>query len=169
MARFIKKLGKKAKQAVEDVIGDAGDQINKVFSKESDPEEGDKGGHSAPGQTLLHGQLEIEIHSATGLPDTDNIFFGIGKLLDAKDVTDPFVTGWLGTNRILMTSVRDNTMDPTWEEKFVVPVCHMVDTLVLDVRDKDHAWTEAIGKVAIDVHEILEGSVEGGRDILDSG
>ena len=57
--------------------------------------------------------------AARGLPDTDNMFFGIGKLIDKKvktvtvmgginlqDVTDPFVAGYLGHCKILMTSVK---------------------------------------------------------------
>lgn len=117
---------------------------------------------------MVRGELDVTIIAARDLPDTDNIFFNIGKLIDKKDVTDPFVTGYLGPCKVLMTSVKDNTMEPVWNEKFQVPVCHMADKFVLKVQDKDHAWAEAIGDVVLMIDQLNDGDISGWFDILDS-
>ena len=83
-------------------------------------------------------------------------------------MTDPFVDVRLGNARIAKTSVIDNDLNPVWNEKFRIEVaacsldynsppdrkhqvCHRADILEFDVRDKDHAMTEEIGKVTISV------------------
>ena len=111
MKKFLKNLGSQVKEAVSGVVGDNDD----VQSND------DNGGNAAhiqrDGSCMMRGELEVTIIAARDLPDTDNIFFNIGKLIDKKDVTDPFVTGYLGPCKVLMTSVKDNTMDPVWNEK----------------------------------------------------
>merc|ERR1712106_168083 len=46
-----------------------------------------------------------------------------------------------------------------WNETFRVEVCHKADTLVFDVRDKDHAYTEEIGLVEISTQHLINGQV----------
>ena len=85
-------------------------------------------------------------------------------------MTDPFVDVRLGNARIAKTSVIDNDLNPVWNEKFRIEVaacsldlttllltdrkhqvCHRADILEFDVRDKDHAMTEEIGKVTMSI------------------
>ena len=42
----------------------------------------------------------------------------------SQDVTDPFVDVRLGNARIAKTSVIDNDLNPVWNEKFRIEVCH---------------------------------------------
>ena len=69
---------------------------------------------------FLHGTLKIHVIEARDLPNTDNAFFNI----DRGDVTDPFVTISLGEVPLLKTAYLPNTLDPRWDEKFSIPVCH---------------------------------------------
>ena len=81
------------------------------------------------------------------------------KLYDKKDVTDPFVDVKLGKARIAKTAVIDNSLNPKWNEWFKVEVCHRADTLIFDVRDKDHAYTEVVGEVILDCQHLINGQV----------
>ena len=81
------------------------------------------------------------------------------KLYDKKDVTDPFVDVRLGKARIAKTAVIDNDLNPKWNETFRIEVCHRADTLVFDVRDKDHAYTEEIGVVEIATQHLINGQI----------
>jgi len=164
MKRFFKKVGAQVQEAVEGVVED----VTETFKKD-EGESPKKPEHvHCEGGCMVRGELEVEVIAARDLPDTDNIFFNIGKLIDKKDVTDPFVTGFLGPCKVLMTSVKDNTMEPVWNEKFQVPVCHVADKLTLRVQDKDHAWAEAIGDVVFTVEQLKEEEISGWFDILNS-
>jgi len=108
------------------------------------------------GQTFLHGYLIMHIRAAKNIPDMENWY---SKIYDKKDVTDPFVDVKLGKARIAKTAVIDNNLNPEWNETFRVEVCHKADTLVFDVRDKDHAYTEEIGLVEISTQHLINGQV----------
>lgn len=108
------------------------------------------------GETFLHGYLIIGVNSARGLPDMENWF---SKLYDKKDVTDPFVDVMLGKVRIAKTMVINNSLNPVWNERFKIEVCHGANTLVFDIRDKDHLNTEAIGIVEINTQMLLNGQM----------
>lgn len=54
---------------------------------------GSSGASVYSGQTFLHGHLIIEIRAASNLPDMEG---WVAKLVDKKDVTDPFVDVILG-------------------------------------------------------------------------
>lgn len=106
------------------------------------------------GQTFLHGYLIIKVAAARDIPDMEN---WVSKLYDKKDVTDPFVDVKLGNARIAKTSVIDNDLNPEWNETFRIEVCHKADMLIFDVRDKDHAYTEEIGKVELATQHLING------------
>lgn len=55
---------------------------------------------SYEGQTFLHGHLNIEVKSASDLPDLESF---ISKLVDKKDVSDPYVDVKLGSARLVKT------------------------------------------------------------------
>ena len=46
-----------------------------------------------------------------------------------------------------------------WDEWFKIEVCHRADSLIFDVRDKDHAYTEAIGIVEISTQHLISNQV----------
>ena len=46
---------------------------------------------------------------------------------------DPFLQVSLGASSIIKTSVKTNDLNPEWNEKFIVPVCHHADILKIKV------------------------------------
>jgi phospholipase D1/2 len=106
------------------------------------------------GTTLLHGHLLIEVIAAKNLPDMES---WLAKLVDKKDVTDPFVDVRLGKAKLAKTTIIDNDLNPEWNESYRVEVCHFADHLVFEVRDKDHAYSEYIGAVDIPTSSLLTG------------
>jgi len=137
---FLKKLGKQASKTFDSM----GDSFDKGISKFK--MEGDK--------PFLHGYLIIKVEEARHLPDMENWY---SKIVDKKDVTDPFVDVKLDKVRIAKTKIIDNDMNPRWNETFNIAVCHKAHVLLFDVRDKDHAYTEEIGKVEINTQLLLNG------------
>ena len=134
---------------------------------------------SGEGHTFLHGYLIIHVNEARydslgymyllinfksrNIPDMENWY---SKIVNSKDVSDPFVDVKLGKCRIAKTRVIDNSLNPQWRESFKVEVCHKADSLIFDVRDKDHAYTEVIGIVDVPCHDLINGQViEGWRPI----
>ncbi len=79
--------------------------------------------------TFFHGRLRIHIIEAADLPDTDTAFFNI----DGKDFTDAYVTGDLGEARLFKTKYIPNELNPHWDEKFNIHVCHHATSLNLRV------------------------------------
>ena len=70
------------------------------------------------------------MHEAKGLPDTDR---GLGFNLVPGDLTDPFVSAYLGEARIFKTRYVKNQTDPHWNESFSVNVCHHATSLEIKV------------------------------------
>ena len=76
----------------------------------------------------------------------------------------------LDKTRIAKTAIINNSLDPQWDEWFKVEVCHNANTLIFDIRDKDHAYTEKIGIVEISTHHLINVRVvEGWYNITRSG
>jgi len=154
---FLKKMGKELKKAV----GDLGDSLDKGPGSYGDMERSNS--VSGEGSTFLHGYLIIHVNEARNIPDMENWY---SKIVNSKDVSDPFVDVKLGKCRIAKTKVIDNSLNPQWRESFKVEVCHKADSLIFDVRDKDHAYTEVIGIVDVPCHDLINGQViEGWRPI----
>jgi len=152
---FLKKLAKGAKNVIGDSLdkGDGGyGDVNRSISV------------SGTGKTFLHGYLIIHVREARDIPDMENWY---SKLYDKKDVTDPFVDVKLGKARIAKTAVINNSLNPVWDEWFKIEVCHRADSLIFDVRDKDHAYTEVVGEVEISTQHLLSSQViDGWFDIV---
>ena len=81
----------------------------------------------------IHGYLEIEIREGRNLPNMDK---GLKGLWDAKDVTDAYVAVKLDKTKIHETKVIDDDLNPEWQEKFSVDVCHFANHLIFNVKDK---------------------------------
>ena len=83
----------------------------------------------SPDTPLLHGTLSIHAIEAKNLPDTDNFFFNISR----GDLTDPYLELSLGPASLIKTRVIRNCLDPVWDEKFNVSVCHYADAITVKV------------------------------------
>ena len=55
-----------------------------------------------------------------------------------------------------------NDLNPEWNEDFHIQVCHFAEELLLEVRDKDHAYSEYIGAVSIPTQSLLGGDLKEG-------
>ncbi|CAB4065983.1 PLD1_2 [Lepeophtheirus salmonis] len=121
---------------------------------------------------FLHGELRVEIVEANDLPDTDNFLFNIKRCFgQEKDVTDPYVTVYLDSTRIISTSVIYNNLHPQWNEYFRVMVCHHAKKLLFRVKDQDEISSELIGEIVISVKDLLYKPgmrYQGWMDVLDS-
>lgn len=116
-------------------------------------------GSSFEGRTFLHGHLLLEVREARNLPDLEG---WVSKLVDKKDVTDPFVDIRLGKAKIAKSAVINNNLNPQWGEDYRVEVCHFAEELVFEIRDKDHAVTEFIGSVTFPTSALLSGETREG-------
>ena len=90
---------------------------------------------------------------AQNLPDTDTAFFNISS----KDYTDPFVTCDFGAARLLKTKYINNCLNPRWDEKFDLYVCHQASTFDIKVRDKDHIGDVLVGSASISAEDLATG------------
>ena len=79
---------------------------------------------------LLHGHLIIKIIKARNLPDMES---WLAKIVDNKDVSDPFVDVKLGPAKLAKTSIILNDLNPVWDEEYRIEVCHFADQLVFEV------------------------------------
>ena len=112
--------------------------------------------------TFLHGTLKVHVNCAEDLPDTDTAFFNI----DGKDVTDPYVSGYLGKARLFKTRYITNDLNPVWDEHFNVDVCHCASSLTVNLKDKEHIGAAFIASTVIRTEDLLGGDpVEGWFDL----
>ena len=101
-------------------------------------------------ELFFHGRLKVHVIEATNLPDTDTAFFNIS----GKDFTDPFAVLEVGTTRILKTKYINNDLDPKWDEKFDIDLCHHASVLIFKVKDKDHIGADLVGQLSITAEEL---------------
>ena len=80
-----------------------------------------------------HGYLEIEVREGRNLPNMDA---GLKALWDKNDVTDAYVVVRLDKTKIHTTCVIDDDLNPVWNEKLSIDVCHFANHLSFDVKDK---------------------------------
>ena len=100
---------------------------------------------------------------AENLPDTDTALWNI----DGKDVTDPYVTCEVGPARLIKTKYIANELNPVWDEKFDVLVCHNANSLRFNVKDKEHIGAADIGSCQIRVEDLLSGeTIDGWFDLM---
>lgn len=106
---------------------------------------------------FLHGALDITIERAHNLPNLDSSILSLNK----KDVSDPYVVVSLQDNeggswKVATTSVIDNNLNPIWNEKFRVEVCHNVTSVTFAVRDKDFVSSEIMGSNTFSAESIID-------------
>lgn len=115
---------------------------------------------------FLHGTLKIHVIAARDLPDTDSTFFNISR----GDWTDPYVQIELDGTELCKTEYLKNNLNPVWDEKFSVDVCHHASSLQVKVMDREHIGAELVGSILISTDEIVTGEeVENWYDLVVSG
>ena len=102
---------------------------------------------------IFHGKLKVHVIEARNLPNHDRAFFNIF----GKDVTDPFVVCEVGPTCILKTKYINNDLDPKWDEKFDIDLCHHASVLIFKVKDKDHIGADLVGQLSITAEELASG------------
>ena len=114
-------------------------------------------------KTLLDGLICAYIDRAEDLPNTDSSKFNIS----GSDLTDPYVTGQLGPMVLFKTKVINNTLNPSWKEKFSVLICQESENIKIKVRDKDQFSSTRVGSVTFACEDLLDGKeIEGWFDLL---
>ena len=122
---------------------------------------------TTPDAVLLHGYLRVHIVRARRLRDFD-CFLGCRKLKTLgggccdKNVSDPYVTVHAGPHRLLKTSIMYNTLNPKWDEDYVVSISHFVDAIEFRVKDVDFNMTmDLLGKTYLPAKELVKVNKEG--------
>ena len=110
---------------------------------------------------FLHGRLKVHVIRAADLPDTDTFFWN----LSSDDYTDAYVTGKLGSASIFKTRYIPNNLDPVWDEKFDLSICHQVSSLRIEIHDKEMVKSEFVSQLEINAGDLLENElIEGEFD-----
>ncbi|CAH9143138.1 unnamed protein product [Cuscuta epithymum] len=135
----------------------------------------------------LHGDLELDVFEARGLPnmdfaaerlrlcfscgtshnpesDTDNV--GGARPAPASEKThrrgvintDPYVTVSAPQTALARTRIIPNSQNPEWNEHFHIPLAHPMRFLEFRVKDDDLFGAQIIGKVEIPAKEIATGN-----------
>ena len=133
---------------------------------------------------LLHGNLDIYVHSAKNLPNMDmfhktlgdvfgkfpgNVSNKIEGTMTRKITSDPYVSISLSNAVVGRTFVISNSENPVWEQHFHVPVAHHAAEVHFVVKDSDVVGSQLIGVVAIPVEQLYSGEkVQGTYPILNS-
>ena len=61
----------------------------------------------------------MEVKAASNLPDMES---WVSKLVNPKDVTDAFVDVKLSSAQLVKTSVINNSLNPQWNEDYLIQV-----------------------------------------------
>jgi len=96
-------------------------------------------------EPFFHGRLEIHVKSAKNLPDTDGAF----------NLTDPYVVCQVGSARLLKTKYVEDCINPQWNEKFDVFVCHYVNEFNFKIMDKDTTRDDLVGLASVKAADVL--------------
>lgn len=84
------------------------------------------------------GLLILTVQKAAGLEATDR-----------GGVSDPYVTIQVGKQTAQRTTVKEKTVNPTWDERFSFKIESMDDDVVLNVRDNDQRGGDYLGHVRL--------------------
>lgn len=109
-----------------------------------------------PEAVVLHGMLEIYIDKAVNLPNLDTSILSFKK----TDVSDPFVEILVEDIRkdnwkVATSSVIENNLNPIWEEKFHINICHQVIAVKIVVKDKDVLSADVIGSILFRAEDLV--------------
>ena len=59
----------------------------------------------------------------------------------------------------MKTKFINNSLSPTWDEKFNVYICHYTSVFTFKVKDKDHVGAAIVGLVSISAEDLASGEV----------
>jgi phospholipase D1/2 len=110
-------------------------------------------------KALLHGYLHIQIIKCENLRNLDCNSMFAPSCLTPQDVSDPFVTVHAGTHRLAKTSLKENDLNPVYNEDFFVPVAHFLrpEGLRFAVEDNDfNLYSQLIGETFLSMEELLK-------------
>ncbi|KAL9672070.1 hypothetical protein QQ045_028318 [Rhodiola kirilowii] len=126
-------------------------------------------------ETLLHGNLDLQIIEARSLPNMDLLTEHVRRFFTAFDscgasssekklrrrrkmiTSDPYVTVNLNEATVARTRVISNTQNPSWNEHFKIPLAHSATQIEFHVKDNDVFGAEMIGVAAVPVELVLSG------------
>ncbi|CAF1043274.1 unnamed protein product [Didymodactylos carnosus] len=94
---------------------------------------------------MSKGQLEVTIMEGRRLKDHDIV----GQ-------NDPYIELYLDKKYKQRTTTKNNTNDPTWNEKFVFNIHKGDDTIHFDVYDKDLVGKDSIGNGKVKLKHVFE-------------
>ena len=101
---------------------------------------------------LLIGNLEFHIERAKDLPNTDY------EGWTGSDLTDPFVVGSIGNTKLFNTTTKDNSLNPVWDERFLVPVNTIEKFIKIQIQDEEVLIpSEEVGTVFIPCDKLVRG------------
>ncbi|CAL4099696.1 unnamed protein product [Meganyctiphanes norvegica] len=118
---------------------------------------------------FLHGILDVTIQKASNLRNTEY------SLFNKDDKSDPYVVVSLISEKgqksdIAATSVKDDNLDPEWDERYAVDICHEVSIIKFTVHDKDLIGSKVIGHCKILPDRVIsEGGVSGSFNLISEG
>ncbi|XP_038723228.1 phospholipase D delta-like [Tripterygium wilfordii] len=132
--------------------------------------------------TCLHGDLDLHILEARGLPNMDLVTRRLRRCFavcappsstsDAEDqgrergvkdhrkniiTSDPYVTVCVPQATVARTRVIKNARCPRWDEHFLIPLAHPVVNLEFHVKDDDVFGAELMGMVKLPAQKIATG------------
>uniref|UniRef100_A0A7N0V3U6 Phospholipase D n=1 Tax=Kalanchoe fedtschenkoi TaxID=63787 RepID=A0A7N0V3U6_KALFE len=126
-------------------------------------------------ETLLHGNLDLQIIEARSLPNMDLLTEHIRRFFTAFDscgahdtekklrrrrkiiTSDPYVTVNLNEATVARTRVISNSQNPCWNEHFKIPIAHSATHIEFHVKDNDVFGAEMIGVAAVPADLVMSG------------
>ncbi|KAE8666438.1 Phospholipase D delta [Hibiscus syriacus] len=125
----------------------------------------------------LHGDLELKIIKARGLPTMDLLSDRLRRCFTSfapfskrkknihprKIVTsDPYVTACLASATVARTRVISNSQHPVWNERFKIPLAHPANQFEFYIKDNDVFGADLIGVTTVPAADVLPGEMISG-------
>ncbi|PIA41571.1 hypothetical protein AQUCO_02200187v1 [Aquilegia coerulea] len=90
--------------------------------------------------------------------EKDPIAYVKVEVIEAADMKPSDPNGQLGPYRF-RTKTQKKTLAPKWQEEFKIPICtwESLNTLALEVRDKDHFVDDTLGDCSININDMRDG------------
>ncbi|KAJ1427362.1 Phospholipase D/Transphosphatidylase [Sesbania bispinosa] len=138
--------------------------------------------HKSEAVVYLHGNLDLKILEARFLPNMDMLSERVRRFFSALNscsssisgnskhrhprhhhrkiiTSDPYVTVCLAGATVARTRVIPNSQNPTWNERFKIPLAHPVRQVEFYVKDNDMFGADLIGIATVSAAKILSGEL----------